>query len=96
MNDSLAQRVRAAAVAGWWTILIAVIWLTAAWLAFLAILAARPDWLLVLWGGGKLTWPTVQNITLWFFGAFKLVIFAGVLLTIWLTLWSGRLKRAGQ
>jgi len=93
MNDSLGQRVRAAAAAGWWTVLIAVAWLTASWLAWMAILHSRPKWILTLWGGGDLGWPAVQNLTLWFFGVFKLILFVMLLATIWLTLWSRRLRR---
>lgn len=95
MNDSLAKHVRAAAVAGWWTILIAAVWLTLAWVLWLIILATKPDWLLTLWGGGEhLTWATVQTMVLWFFGAFKCVMFVGLWLTIWLSFWSRGLKRA--
>ena len=94
MNDSLSQRVRAAAVAAWWTILIGALWMTGAWLAYLAILSARPGWVLTLWGGGELTWPKVQTLMLWFFATFKLILFVAVLLAIWLTLWARALKRS--
>ena len=93
MNEALARRVRAAAAAGWWTILIAIIWLLAAWQVSMALLSAQPRWLLTLWGGGELTWPTVHIIMLCFWGAFKLIILLGLLIVIWLALWSCGLKR---
>ena len=95
MNETLQKRVRSAAVAGWWTILIAAAWMTLAWLAFLVILNTEPGWLLKLWGGGDLDWPDVQMIVLYFFSVFKLMLFAVVIVVIWLTLWSRRLRREG-
>ena len=96
MSASLAKRTRAAATAGWWTLLIAAIWLTLGWLTSLALLSARPKWLLTLWGGGELTWTTVHTITLGAMAAFKMILLVALLLVIWLTLWSCRLKRAEE
>ena len=45
MNDVFQQRVRAAAVAGWWTLLIAIGFLTLVWIVFLVLVSARPAWL---------------------------------------------------
>lgn len=50
MNDPFEKRVRAAAVAGWWTLLVAVSFLTLQWFAYLAVMSARPAWLVTLWG----------------------------------------------
>lgn len=96
MNDAFEKRVRAAVPAAWWTVVIWVVWMTAAWLIWLVFLNVRPDWLLALWGGGKLTWETVQTICLWFFGIMKMIMFAFVMVTIFLTLWARRLKKAGD
>ena len=93
MDDNLAKRVGAAAAAGWWTILIGAAWITGAWLVWMALLYFRPDWMLSLWGGGGLRWDTIQMITLWVFGAMKVVLLLAVLTVIWLTLWAGRLRR---
>ncbi len=93
MDDQFTQRVRSAAVAGWWTVLIGLIWLTTAWFIFLAIMARRSEWMLCLWGGKDITWPMMQNISLWFFGVFKLVWYVLILITIWLTLWARQLRR---
>ncbi len=45
MNDVFQKRVRAAAVAGWWTLLIAVIFLAIQWIAYqwIDISSARLD-----------------------------------------------------
>ena len=94
MNDTLSKRVRSAAIAGWWTVLIAAAWMTTAWFALLAILKYQPGWILTLWGGGDLGWPDVQMIVLWFFAAFKLILFVVVIAVIWLSLWSKRLRRS--
>jgi hypothetical protein len=96
MNETLQKRVRSAAVAGWWTILIAAVWMTVSWCALLAILNTEPGWLLRLWGyrdTAGLHWQQVHEIVMYFFSAFKLMLFAFVIVTIWLTLWSRRLKR---
>ena len=52
MNDIFEKRVRAAAVAGWWTVLIAVGFITLLWVIYLVVMSARPAWLLSMWGPG--------------------------------------------
>jgi hypothetical protein len=94
MNDPFCKRVRAAAVAGWWTALVAVVWVTAAWLIWLGLLKAQPNWLLQLWGGGNLTWDDVQRLVLWFIAVAKLGLWAWVLVAICLTIWARKLKQA--
>ena len=49
MNDVFEKRVRAAAVAGWWTLLIAVGFITLLWVIYLAVMSARPAGL-AMWG----------------------------------------------
>jgi hypothetical protein len=48
MNDTFEKKVRSAAVAGWWVILVAVGFLLLNWLIYLAATAARPAWFLSL------------------------------------------------
>ncbi len=55
MGDPFERRVRAAAVAGWWVVLIGYALLLVTWGAYLAILSARPAWLLSMWGGGDVS-----------------------------------------
>ena len=93
MNGNLAQRVHAAAVAGWWSILIMAGCVTVSWLAWLAILAARPSWLITLWGGGDLTWETVHMFVLYFIAAWKGIVLVAVMVVIWLTIWARKLAK---
>ena len=93
MSDAFSERVRSAVVAGWWTIVIGLVWMAVAWVMYMGVLAAKPDWLITLWGG-DLTWDHVQSIMLNFLAVFKLMLWAAVLVTIWATIWSRRLKRS--
>jgi len=93
MDGNLSKTVRAAAAAGWWTVLIGVVWLTVSWLATLAILSVQPGWVLALWGGGQLTWDRVHTIILYFMAAAKIILFVIVLCTIWLTVLARKLEK---
>jgi len=95
MNDPFTQRVRAAAVAGWWTVLLGAAWLLIAWLFILVILAAEPAWMLTLWGG-HLDWNEFHRVIVTAMAAFKLILFVAVLVTIWLSFWARRLRRLGD
>jgi hypothetical protein len=50
MNDAFERRVRAAAVAGWWVVLVAAGLLLLSWIAYLVAIPAQPAWFLPLWG----------------------------------------------
>ena len=50
MNNTFEEKVRAAAVAGWWTILIAVAFIVLQWLVYLTVIHTRPSWFLSMWG----------------------------------------------
>lgn len=91
MNNEFVQRVRSAAVAAWWTVLIGVLLVTLQWVAYLAILSVKPAWFLALCGP-DLTWPAIQTISLNAIATFKICIWVLALLAVWLTLWSGRLR----
>ena len=93
MDDAGSKRLGAAVRAAWCTIIIWGVWMTAAWFGWLGIMHARPGWMLTLWGGGDLTWAEVQTVTIWFFGAIKIVLLVAVMGSIWLTLYARRLKR---
>jgi len=60
MNDIFEKRVRAATVAGWWTLLIAVGFITLQWLIYLAVMSARPAWFLTMWGP-ETDWATMKR-----------------------------------
>ena len=60
----LEKRVRAAAGAGWRVFLVAAGFLTVQWLVYLAVMDARPGWLLALWGP-EVSWAFVQQVWFW-------------------------------
>jgi hypothetical protein len=94
MSDPLATRVKAAAGAAWWTVLAGAAFLTFGWLAFVFVLMTEPQWLLFLWGGKEhLTWDEVQHLALTFVGAYKVVLFAVLLIAVWLSLWTRKLMK---
>jgi hypothetical protein len=92
MNDPFANKVRAAAVATWWVVLIGYGLLTVVWLVYLAIVTARPAWLLAMWGQA-VTWDLMQTVSLWFLGVFKLFLWFLFLAALWLTRWARQLRR---
>ncbi len=91
MDDLLHKKVRAAAVAGWWTLLIAVIFLTVVWGVFLAMLHCQCPFAKAVWGGAS--WDMMLSISIWAMAAFKLVIWTMFLVVVWLTIWARKLKR---
>lgn len=94
MND-FEKKVRAAAVAGWWVVLIGYAFLTVIWLVYLAFVTARPNWLLAMWGQ-QVSWDFMQTLSLWFLGVFKLFLWLLLLLALWLTLWARQLRKADR
>ena len=92
MNEPFERKVRAASVAGWWVVLIAVGFLTLQWLVYLAVMSAQPAWLLAMWGPG-VDWPFVQNGGFWALVAFKFCVWLMVLAVLWLTLWARQLRK---
>jgi hypothetical protein len=48
MNDPFEKKVRAAAVASWWVILIGYALLTLTWGVYLVLVSARPAWMLAM------------------------------------------------
>ena len=92
MNDVFQRRVRAAAIAGWWTLLIAIAFLTLVWIMFLVLMSARPPWLKPLFGPG-VSWDYVQNVGFWTVSIFKMCIWLMAVVVVWLTLWAKQLRR---
>jgi hypothetical protein len=93
MNGEFAQRIRSAAMAGWWTLLIATVFLAVQWVGYLIIIGSKPDWMLRFWGGGDLRWGTIQTVWIWVTAVFKLIVWVAAMLVIWLSLWARRLAR---
>jgi hypothetical protein len=92
MNDAFEKKVRAAAVAGWWVVLVAIGFLTLLWLMYLAVMSTHPAWLLALWGPG-VDWPFVQSLWFWVIVVFKFCVWWLVLAILWLSLWARQLRK---
>ncbi len=92
MNDSFERKVRAAGVAGWWTLLVGAAVLVVQWFAYLAIMRARPAWATPLLGPG-VTWDYLQNV--WWLATAVLKVLLAVLALpcLWLTLWARQLRK---
>jgi hypothetical protein len=90
MNDDFERKVQGAAIAGWWTVLVAAAATALPWVAYLIVTSSRPAFVLSLWGSGS--WLQVQN--LWLLGTvvLKIFVFILALLCLWLTLWARRLR----
>ena len=92
MDEIFIKKVKAAAVAGWWTVLIAYCILLIQWVAYLVIIKTQPTGMLCFWGGG-ITWPEISDIWLWAMVAYKLGVAMMIFIAIWLTLWSRQLAK---
>jgi hypothetical protein len=92
MNDPFEKRIRAAAVAGWWVVLVAFGFVTLQWLLYLYVASQHPAWLMSLWGPGS-DWPFIQSVWSWFVAAFKFCTWLLVFVVLWLTLWARQLRR---
>jgi hypothetical protein len=92
MDEIFVKKVWTAAVAGWWTVLIAYCILLIQWFAYLLIIPRQPAGMLCLWGEG-ITWQEIRAIWLWAMVAYKLVVAMIVFVAIWLTIWAKRLTK---
>jgi len=92
MDEIFAKKVRAAAVAGWWTLLIAFCILLIQWLAYLLITTKQPTGIVCLWGRG-VSWPEIRMIWLWAMVAYKFVVGMMLFVVIWLTIWGRQLAK---
>ena len=92
MDDNFERRVSAAAVAGWWTLLIAVGFITVLWVIYLFVMSARPVWLLAMWGPG-VDWAIVQKVWFSAIAMLKFIVWLMALAATWLTLWARQLRK---
>jgi hypothetical protein len=92
MDAIFAKRVRAAAVAGCWTLLIAVCILLIQWIAYLLVMTRHPAGMGCLWGEG-VAWPEIRMIWLWAMVAYKLGVALAIFVVVWLTLWARLLAK---
>lgn len=94
MNSGFERRVHTAAVAGWWTLLIAVIVLLIQWGCYLWVMNARPDWVLAMVGKG-VSWPFLQKVIVLAVTGLEMGVWLMAVVVIWLTLWSREMHRIG-
>ena len=92
MDETFTGKVRAAAAAGWWTVLIAYCILLLQWFAYIILMDKRPTGMQYLWGSG-VAWPEIRTIWLWAMVAFKFIIGTMIFVVLWLTLWSRQMTK---
>jgi len=92
MNDMFEKRVKAAAVAGWWTLLIAVGFITLQWIIYLVVMSTRPARFLWMWGP-EVDWAFVRIVWFWAIAVLKFIVWLMALAVIWLTLWARQLRK---
>ena len=92
MVDVFQTRVRAAAIAGWWTLLIAAAFVTVQWLGYLAIVSAKPAWVQPFFGP-EATWESIRTLWLYALGFLKLSLWPLAVVALWLTLWARQLGK---
>lgn len=91
MNDDFERKVRAAGMAGWWTVLVATAVLLLQWVAYLIVTASQPSIVLSLWG--STSWLEVQHLWLLATMFFKIFIAVLAIFCLWLTLWARELRK---
>ena len=92
MDELFIKKVRAATVAGWWTLLIAYCILLIQWFAYLLIMAKQPAAIPCIWGQG-VTWPEIRATWLWAMVAYKLCVGMMLFVVTWLTLWARQMAK---
>jgi hypothetical protein len=92
MNDGFAKRVRAAASALWWTVLVAIAFIVLQWIFYLAVMHTQPSWFLAMWGP-DFDWVFVQMVWFWAIAILKFLVWLMVLVALWLTFWATLLER---
>ena len=93
MSEDREARIRCAAVAGWWTLLIAAGLFVIDWVAYLVVVPARPGFVLTLWGPGA-DWEQVRTLWFWFLAGYKVLLALVAFALLWLTLWARQLRKA--
>lgn len=91
MEPRLSLKVKSAAVAAWWTILIAFLFILFQCLIYLYINAYPQGFFLALLGG--FDWQFIRVVWLWSVAVLKLCMWLLLLVTIWLTLWARTLAK---
>jgi hypothetical protein len=93
MNNSFEQKVRSAAVAGWWVVALGYGLVILSWLGYLAVMANRPGWFQYLWGP-EVSWTYIQNMWMWGLVIVKMCVWLMIFAVLWLTLWARQLRKS--
>lgn len=91
MHDPFERRVQAAAVAGWWALLISIIALTLQWFLFRGVVTNPSHWIRSLWA--PFDDAEVIHVTLWLVAVWKLCLWILTSVVLWLTLWARQLRK---
>lgn len=92
MNDGFEWKVRGAAIAGWWTLLVGVVVLFVQWFAYLFVGWARPAWATFLLGPG-MGWDELLRVWWLATAVLKGLLAILALACLWLTLWARQLRK---
>ena len=92
MCENFETKIRCAATAGWWTLLVAVGMFLIQWVMYLLVVPLQPGWVLSLWGPGA-TWQEVQSLWFLFIAGFKVCLLSVAFVLVWLTLWARQLRK---
>lgn len=95
MNDTFQIRVHDAAVAAWWTLLIAFVFFAFQWIVYLGVMATQPVWVASLWGSGA-TWESIRTVWFQALAFLKVTLWLLVLVALWLTLWAKQLRKRAR
>jgi len=93
MSDGFSQRVRAAASAGWRTVLVFWLLLIGSWVLTMTLMRYEPAWVLKLIGE-RMTWDELGKLYIDYFAIMKTMVLALLIVTVYLTFWSKRLGRS--
>jgi hypothetical protein len=92
MNGTFQQKVSAAAIALWWAVLIAIAFIVLQWLVYLAVVHAKPAFILSMWGP-NFDWTFVQMVWFWAIAILKFIVWLLALVALWLSLWARQLSK---
>jgi hypothetical protein len=92
MSDTFQMRIRAAAGAAWYTVLVWWLVLLGSWVGVVIVMQIQPRWVLAMLGEGA-TWEEIGRLYLWFMSAFKILWMVAIMFAVFLTLWSRRIRK---
>lgn len=82
----------AAAISGWWTVLISFAFLLVSWALYMLLGRKRIDLMVRMWGGPPgIDHVFVQRTVLISYGVMKLIMLLVTVVALWLTLWASTL-----